>query len=248
MAFCLLVAGCGDAPTPVPTATPPPTLTPTSLPTFTPTSTTLPTDTPAPPTDIPTLPPTDTVAPPTDTPIAATETPIPTDTLVIPPLKSGGLGLTRDQFDATYGPADYVRPGALRHDDPYNNEEFSVAYSDDDRAWWIDSERFGFNPPVDNPMSFKAAKAFALKFLPADAKLLKTEQHLGSALGYTNVVYIYKSTAISQLFPPDKFPAWVDIPDPWRGAAPGTFNVALEQSDSDSTVDLIGIIIGAYFE
>lgn len=127
---------------------------------------------------------------------------------------SGGLGLSREAWEATHGSGTESAGFVL-----YENKSFAVLYLDN----YVAQLEFGF----DTPGGVESARSVATALGPRDHKLIRT---------YTTdtdqLVDLYMSETLA-----DRFPA-----DAWINGEPGNFIVIYRRNVIDESVS--GIVLG----
>lgn len=215
-----LLLACGSGSAVRPTTTP---ASPVAMP--------VPTDAPEPTTvAAATVAPEPTNAPaPTDTPAPAAE-PAPTEpAAATTPLQSGGLGLTRDEWEQRHGAG--TQDPVMGYS--YEDGEYLVSYQADSagvETVWMIEERFG-----SAGISADDARAASKLLLPTDGKLTKT---------YTPAqgreVDLYRSSWLK-----DRFPATMKIGklelSMWTNGDPGDYIVLYRVDTGKATSIVIGI-------
>lgn len=217
------------------TETASPTIPDTAIPV--PTHTALATDTPAAvlPTETPTT------EPPTAIPVPPTETPVlPTP---VPPVTSGGLGLTRAEWEQIHGKANTVRASSVYEPIPFRGRGSEWVYTlyfwNGGAGYSLDAtvEYISYNVPEPKGITMAQARERARQFIPNDAKLLRTG-------GDTWVTEIYHSEWLA-----GRYVAWSGTSDgglrgtePFYGEPPGTFSV--DYFDTSNMVNAMHFRLG----
>ena len=153
-----------------------------------------------------------------------------------PVFESGGLGLSRVEWEKVHGRAVGDDIGGIVYANGY-----SIGYSSDSSAAIAITVGRTFSPAV----TVQQARAESKKVIPADAQLVGTEDPAGGVMYDT-----YYSASLAALFPsdtPDPFPHRSDI-DIWNGARPGTFTVKFDitQAGGGVRIVLMYIFVGTH--
>jgi hypothetical protein len=132
--------------------------------------------------------------------------------------QSGGIGLTRAEWEKTHKPDPLATHIGWERAAYYPESRYGVTYwHEDPQSQKPEDARIAeFIYKTRNPTS-EGQLAEMVALLPADAQLQEKGQITGNVQARGDLWYIYHSQSLETRYPP-----LPDAPDPWKGKTPGT--------------------------